>query len=105
MLQRIAIGLAVDAAILLLARYRDELARGVGRGAAVRTMLATAGQSVTYSNLTLVCGFSVGAISSFPPIRNFSVLTAGTIALTYVSAILLLPALLQLRAEPGQPAG
>ena len=56
--------------------------------------LGAAGQSITFSNLTLVAGFSVAALSGFPPVRTFGILTATTIALSYLGAIIVLPALI-----------
>jgi predicted RND superfamily exporter protein len=100
MISSVVLGLAVDSTILFLSRYRDERAEGRPRREAVVAMLENAGQSVTYSNLTLIFGFAVGAASSFPPIRDFGVLTSLTVAASYLGALLLLPALI-FSARPG----
>jgi predicted RND superfamily exporter protein len=94
MISAVVLGLAVDSTILFLSRYRDERRRGLMREEAVARMLESAGQSVSYSNLTLVFGFAVGLASSFPPIRHFALLSAATIAASYLSALILLPALI-----------
>jgi len=104
MISSVVLGLAVDSTILFLSRYKDERALGLRRREAVAEMLRHAGQSVTYSNLTLIMGFAVGAVSSFPPIRDFSVLTSLTIAASYAGALLLLPALIYL-SRPGSITG
>jgi predicted RND superfamily exporter protein len=94
MISSIVLGLAVDSTILFLARYRDERRAGAARDDAAHRMLENAGQAVSYSNLTLVFGFLVAIFSSFPPVRNFGLLTAATIAASYLGALVLLPALI-----------
>lgn len=94
MISSIVLGLAVDSTILFLSRYRDERLAGAPRAEAVARMLECAGQAVSYSNLTLVFGFLVGIFSSFPPVRDFGLLTAATIAASYLGALFLLPALI-----------
>src|SRR6185503_6476376 len=68
MISSVVLGLAVDSTILFLSRYGQERAAGLARREAVAAMLRSAGQSVSYSNLTLVCGFAIGAASRFPPV-------------------------------------
>jgi hypothetical protein len=104
MISSVVLGLAVDSTILFLSRYKDERAAGLARRDAVAAMLRHAGQSVTYSNLTLICGFAVGFTSRFPPIRDFGVLTSLTIAASYLVALTLLPALIFLQ-RPGSITG
>jgi hypothetical protein len=94
MISSVVLGLAVDSTILFLSRYRDERAEGRPRREAVEGMLLHAGQSVTYSNLTLIFGFAVGVVSRFPPIRDFGTLTSLTVAASYLGALCLLPALI-----------
>ncbi|HVY60953.1 MAG TPA: MMPL family transporter, partial [Planctomycetota bacterium] len=100
MISSVVLGLAVDSTILFLSRYRDERAEGRPRREAVERMLLNAGQSVTYSNLTLIFGFAIGVVSRFPPIRDFGVLTSLTVAASYAGALCLLPALI-FSARPG----
>ncbi len=100
MISSVVLGLAVDSTILFLSRYRQERAAGHPRRESVYLMLENAGQSVTYSNLTLIFGFAVAALSRFPPVRDFGLLTSLTIAASYLGALALLPALI-FAARPG----
>lgn len=93
MISSVVLGLGVDSTILFLSRYRDERLAGASRREAIERMLERAGQSVSYSNLTLVFGFAVAVLSSFPPVRYFGLLTAGTIGVSYVGALVILPSL------------
>jgi predicted RND superfamily exporter protein len=95
MIAAVVIGLAVDSTILFLSRYQDERREGADPDQAALAMLRHAGRSVSYSNLTLVAGFATCALSGFPPVRTFGVLTALTIGLSYLTAVFLLPALVR----------
>ncbi|GIW72877.1 MAG: hypothetical protein KatS3mg102_2419 [Planctomycetota bacterium] len=93
MIAAVVLGLAVDSTILFLAHYRERFAAGAAPAEATRATLLGAGRLVTSSNLTLVGGFAVCALSGFPPVRTFGLLAAVTIGMSYLAAILLLPAL------------
>ncbi len=94
MIASVVLGLAVDSTILFISRYRQEREAGAGAAEGLQRMLASAGQSVSYSNLILILGFSVGVVASFPPVRHFAILAGATLAASYVAAVLVLPALL-----------
>ncbi|RME53231.1 MAG: RND family transporter [Deltaproteobacteria bacterium] len=102
MIASVVLGLAVDSTILFLSRFLAEIQGGCSVPAATERMLETAGQSVSYSNLTLVFGFGISALSHFPPVRNFGVLCAGTIACSFLGAVFLLGALLQTSLAVGR---
>ena len=66
----IMIGLAVgiDYSLLIISRYRDELARGLDVQAAIARAGATAGRTVLFSGLTVVialCGMLIVPFSFF----------------------------------------
>ena len=99
----VALGLAVDSTILFLSRYRDARHEGQDHSAAILTMVTSAGQAVSYSSLTLVLGFTVSAFSGFPPVRDFGLLTASTMAFSWLGAVFVLPSLILLGSKlPGQ---
>ncbi|HEY7637147.1 MAG TPA: MMPL family transporter [Gemmatimonadales bacterium] len=90
----IGLGVGVDYSLLVVTRFREELARGLGRrDAAVSTMM-TAGRAVVTSGLTVVVGF--GALFFTPSIETRSVGIGGLIvvAVAVLLSITLLPALL-----------
>ncbi len=49
----LGLGLAIDYSLLLISRFREELAHGREAAASVRTMLTTAGRTVVFSALTV----------------------------------------------------
>jgi RND superfamily putative drug exporter len=90
----IGLGVGIDYSLLMVTRFREELARGYNRrDAAVNTVL-TAGGAVVTSGLTVVVGF--GALLWTPLMETRSVGVGGLIvvAVAVLLAVTLLPALL-----------
>ena len=94
----IMIGLAVgiDYSLVIISRYRDELARGLDKYAAIERAGATAGRTVLFSGLTVVialCGILIVPFSFFQSLA----LGAVVVVLVALAATLtLLPANLAL---------
>ncbi len=90
------LGLGIDYSLLLVSRYREELARGHTVADAVRTTLATAGRTVAFSSLTV--GAAIATLAVFPLgfLRSMGVAgglvgpLAGLIALTVLPALFVL---------------
>lgn len=99
MIATVVLGLAVDSTLLFLARYRAHRARGESPGESRQAMLASVGRSVTVSNVTLMAGFTTALISSFPPVRDFGLLSALTIGASFVAAYFMLPSLLRVTSR------
>jgi uncharacterized membrane protein YdfJ with MMPL/SSD domain len=59
-----ALGLGIDYSLLLVSRYREELARSGPGAAAVRETLATAGRTVAFSSATV--GAAIATLAVFP---------------------------------------
>lgn len=95
----LGLGLAIDYSLLIVTRFREELAAGLEKGAAVRQTVATAGRTVTFSALT-VAG-SVFALVIFPLKFLYSMALAGaTVALASAAvALIVLPAVLYLLGD------
>lgn len=90
----VGLGVGIDYSLLVVTRFREELARGLGRHeAAVRT-LCTAGSAVVTSGITVAVGF--GALLFTPLIETRSVGIGGLIVVSasVLLATTLLPALL-----------
>jgi RND superfamily putative drug exporter len=88
------LGLGIDYSLILLYRYREELARGLDTHAAIKRTLQTAGRTVLYTSLTVA-----GALASllvFPLRFLYSMgvggalvaLSAGTVSLIVLPAVL-----------------
>jgi RND superfamily putative drug exporter len=90
----IGLGVGIDYSLLVVTRFREELARGASRRVAAANTLATAGRAVITSGLTVVVGF--GALLLTPLIETRSVGIGGLIvvAVAVLLSITLLPALL-----------
>jgi uncharacterized protein len=107
----ISIGIGIDFAIHLVARYRQEHARLGDRDAAMHATGAGTGVAVTASALSSAIGFTVLAFAPMPMFASFGLLTAVMIAMALTATLLVLPPLLRLtsRDEPpvvaGSPAG
>src|SRR5207302_259187 len=85
----LGLGVAIDYALFLVSRYREELLRHGerGRGAALERAAATAGRSVLFSAVTVAASLS-GLLVFRPPLLR-SIAVAG-IAVTLLAATLTL---------------
>ncbi|WP_436770768.1 MMPL family transporter [Yinghuangia sp. YIM S09857] len=102
----LGLGLAVDYALLIVTRFREELAHDTGvfdgkRGrdsieAAVRRTSATAGRTVLVSGLTVSAGLAGLLVFPDPFLRGIGMAGAAVVAINMIAALTLLPALLRL---------
>jgi len=99
-----ALGLAVDHSIHLLARYREERLAGAGCKAAVVRAYRGAGRAVLLAAFLLLVGFCVLFTSSFLPTRRTGLLTSVSVIGTLAGVMWLLPALLVLFDRRRRPA-
>ncbi len=90
----IGLGVGIDYSLLVVTRFREELARGTRRRQAAANTMATAGRAVITSGLTVFVGF--GALLLTPLIETRSVGIGGlvVVAVAVTLSITLLPALL-----------
>jgi RND superfamily putative drug exporter len=68
MIVMIGLAVGIDYSLLIVSRFRDELARGLARQAAIERAGATAGRTVLFSGLTVVialCGILIVPFSFF----------------------------------------
>ena len=66
----IGLGVAIDYSLLLVTRWREELAAGAGREEAVHRAMATAGRSIAFSGLTVAAGLLVLVVVPVPLVRS-----------------------------------
>lgn len=92
----LGLGLAIDYSLLLVTRFREEIAAGAETPDAVRRTVATAGRTVAFSAMTVAA--AIGAMMIFPLKFLYSMGIGGaTVALVSAAvALALVPALLML---------
>lgn len=100
----ISIGIGIDFAIHLVARYREELARLGDRDLAMRVTGEGTGVALVASATSSVLGFLVLAFAPMPMFAAFGLLTATMIAMALVATLLVLPPLLRLTSRDGAPS-
>jgi hypothetical protein len=100
MVAGIALGIAVDDTVHFLHRYRLELAAAGDPRVATERALASVGRAMVTTSVVLFAGFSLMALSAFPPHRTFGLVLAGTMVVALFCDLLLLPALLLGLAAP-----
>ncbi len=90
----IGLGVGIDYSLLMVTRFREELARGYRRREAAERALMTAGIAVVNSGLTVVVGF--GALLLTPMVETRSVGIGGLIVVgvAVLLCVTLLPAIL-----------
>lgn len=95
----LGLGLAIDYALFVVRRYREELATGADTYTAVRTTLRTAGRTVLFSALTVAV--SLAAMLVFPQyfLRSFAYAGIAVVLLAATAALTLLPAALVLLGD------
>lgn len=97
----VSLGLAVNATIHVLARFREEMRHGVGREAALVHAMRGTGRAIVISCVTLMAGFGVLLASSFVPVRVFGELFAVTFGGCLVATLIVLPPLLRVAGGHG----
>ncbi|MDX3645953.1 MMPL family transporter, partial [Streptomyces sp. MB09-02B] len=93
------LGLAIDYALFIVRRFREELSTGADSLTAVATTLRTAGRTVLFSALTVaVC---LAAMMVFPQyfLKSFAYAGIAVVLLAAAAALILLPAALVLLGD------
>lgn len=90
----LGLGLAIDYALFMVSRFREELRRDDDVSRAVRRTVATAGRTVAFSGLTVLIAFA--GLLFFPQmfLRSMGLGGMAVVLLDMVLALTLLPALL-----------
>ncbi|UQE76029.1 MMPL family transporter [Gordonia sp. PP30] len=88
------LALAIDYTLLIVTRYREEVAAGRPRDEAIVRTINTAGRTVIFSAVTV--GLSLAALAIFPMyfLRSFAYAGIGVVVVAVVAAIVITPALL-----------
>ncbi|MFE2447535.1 MMPL family transporter [Streptomyces sp. NPDC059426] len=95
----LGLGLAIDYALFIVRRFREELAQGAEKLPAVATTLRTAGRTVLFSALTVAA--SLSAMLVFPQyfLRSFAYAGIAVVLIAATAALVVLPAALILLGD------
>jgi RND superfamily putative drug exporter len=99
LVELIGLGLAVDYSLLVVYRFREELARAGGAEDAIVRTMATAGRSVLFSGATVAIGLALLLFVPVPFIRSLGVGGVLVPLASIVAAATLQPALLSVLAR------
>jgi RND superfamily putative drug exporter len=90
----LGLGMAVDYALFVVSRFREELAGGADVPTAIRRTMVTAGRTVAFSGLTVALALS--SLLIFPEVflRSMGYGGVAAVIVAMVSALTLLPAVL-----------
>jgi putative drug exporter of the RND superfamily len=91
----VGLGVGIDYALLIFARYRGELLRGASQERAVRTALDTAGRSVAFAGGTVIVALLGLYALGLASLQGVALAVALTVLMTMLASITLLPALLR----------
>ncbi len=90
----LGLGLGIDYALLIVSRFREELAAGADVFHAVGRTTATAGRTVAFSALTVAAALSAMLVFPVYFLKSFAYAGVGVTVFAALSALLVLPALL-----------
>jgi putative drug exporter of the RND superfamily len=91
----LALGLGIDYGLLMVTRFREELAAGRDVDEAISRTMRTAGRTVVFSGITVA--LSLGTLLLFPMtfLRSFGYTAIPVVGVSVLGAIIVLPALLK----------
>ena len=90
----LGLGLAIDYALFVVSRFREEMAAGHETGEAVRRTVSSAGRTVLFSAGTVMVSLAAMLVFPLAFLRSFGYAGIAVVALAAVGAIIVLPALL-----------
>ncbi|WP_030378141.1 MULTISPECIES: MMPL family transporter [unclassified Streptomyces] len=91
----LGLGLGIDYALLMVNRFREQLAAGVSVEDAVRRTVHTAGRTIAFSAATVAA--ALATLMVFPQyfLRSFGFAGVGVVAIAALSTLFVMPALLK----------
>src|SRR5690606_16916847 len=90
----VGLGVGIDYALLVFARFRGELVAGADRAQATRVALDTAGRSVFFAGGTVIVALLGLVMLGLGSLQGVAIAVAVTVLMTMLAALTLLPALL-----------
>ncbi|HZC51057.1 MAG TPA: MMPL family transporter, partial [Mycobacterium sp.] len=88
----LGLALAIDYTLLIVSRYRDELAEGGDRDQALIRTMATSGRTVLFSAVTVALSMSATALFPMYFLKSFAYAGVATVAFVATASIVITPA-------------
>jgi putative drug exporter of the RND superfamily len=95
----VGMALAIDYTLLIVSRFRDELAKGAGRDEALIHAIGTAGRTVLFSAATVALSMSAMVLFPMYFLKSFAYAGIATVAFVAVAAIVVTPAVIALLGQ------
>jgi RND superfamily putative drug exporter len=92
----VGLGIGIDYSLIIVSRFREALGHGLSPEDAVAETVATAGQAVVYSGITVMIGFLALFIPNLLDTNSLALAGALTVLVSVVLGLTLLPAVLGL---------
>jgi RND superfamily putative drug exporter len=105
MASMIGIGVAIDYSLFILARYREERARGLDQDAARAEALSTSGLAVAFSGLAVIVSLAGLWMVDNQALRSMALGAMTVVAISILTATTLLPALIAMLGDRVLPGG
>jgi RND superfamily putative drug exporter len=105
MASMIGIGVAVDYSLFILARYREEREDGLDRGEARARALSTSGLAVTFSGMAVIISLAGLWMVDNQALRSMALGAMTVVAVSILTAVTLLPALIAMLGDRVLPGG
>ncbi|MCM3897857.1 MMPL family transporter [Gordonia sputi] len=93
------LALAIDYTLLLVTRYREEVADGRDRASAILRTMQTAGRTVAFSAVTVALALAALAIFPMYFLRSFAYAGLGVVVIAAVTSLVITPAVLMLLGD------
>ncbi len=93
------LALAIDYTLLMISRYRDELADGAGHEDALVRMMVTAGRTVVFSATTVALPMSTLVLFPMYFLKSFAYAGVATVVFAAIAALVLTPAAIVLLGD------
>jgi len=105
MASMIGIGVAVDYSLFILARYREEREAGLDKSEARARALSTSGLAVSFSGLAVIISLAGLWMVDNQALRSMALGAMTVVAVSILTAITLLPALIAMLGDRVLPGG
>ncbi len=105
MASMIGIGVAIDYSLFILARYREERAKGLGADEARSQALATSGLAVTFSGIAVIVSLAGLWMVDNQALRSMALGAMIVVGVSILTATTLLPALIAMLGDRVMPGG